>query len=70
MILIPGQFIKIETYSVIMAINNSLEFSKSAALKFNQIDILRGPVDCIFSYMLLSSSGYKKCLKTKQNKMC
>ena len=62
--------IKIEGYSTIMTTKYSLKSSKSAALKFNRKDILRDPVDSTLSYyMRTSSSRYKKCLKTKRDKM-
>ena len=59
-----------EGYSTIMTAKYSLKSSKSAALKFNRKDILRDPVDSTLSYyMRTSSSRYKKCLKTKRDKM-
>ena len=61
---------EIEAYSAIMTTKYSLKSSKSAALKFNRKDILRDPVDSTLSYyMRTSSSRYKKCLKTKRDKM-
>ena len=61
---------QIEAYSTIMATKYSLKSNKSAALKFNRKDILRDPVDSTLSYyMRTSSSRYKKCLKTKRDKM-
>ena len=61
---------EIETYSAIMTTKYSLKSSKSAALKFNRKDILRDPVaSTLLYYMHTSSSRYKKCLKTKQDKM-
>ena len=61
---------EIETYSAIITTKYSLKSSKSAALKFNRKDILRDPVDSTLSYyMRTSSSRYKKCLKTKRDKM-
>ena len=61
---------EIEGYSTIMTTKYSLKSSKSAALKFNRKDILRDPVDSTLSYyMRTSSSRYKKCLKTKRDKM-
>ena len=60
---------EIETYSAIMTTKYSLKCSKSAAVKFNQKDILRDPVDSALSYYIpTSSSCYKKCLKTKRDK--
>ena len=59
-----------EGYSTIVTTKYSLKSSKSAALKFNRKDILRDPVDSTLSYyMRTSSSRYKKCLKTKRDKM-
>ena len=53
-----------------MTTKYSLKSSKSAALKFNQKGILRDNVDSTLSYyMHTSSSCYKKCLKTKRDKM-
>ena len=61
---------EIEGYSTIVTTKYSLKSSKSAALKFNRKDILRDPVDSTLSYyMRTSSSRYKKCLKTKRDKM-
>ena len=61
---------EIETYSAIMTAKYGLKSSKSAALKFNRKGILQDPVDSTFSYyMCTSSSHYKKCLKTKHDKM-
>ena len=53
-----------------MTTKYSLKCSMSAALKFNRNDILRDPVDSTLSpCMHTSSSRYKKCLKTKRDKM-
>ena len=61
---------EIEAYSTIMTTKCSLKSSKSAALKFNRKGILRDPIDSTLStYMSTSSSLYKKCLKTKRDKM-
>ena len=66
---------EIETYTTIMTTKYSLESSKSVALKFNQKDMLRDPVDsaliiyAYIYYMRTSSSHYKNCLKTKWDKM-
>ena len=63
-------YMESETYSAIMTIKYSLKSSKSAVLKFNRKDILRDHVDSTLSYyMRISSSRYKKCLKTKRDKM-
>ena len=62
---------EIETYSAIMTTKYFLKSSgKSAATKFKRKDILRDPVDSTLSYyMRTSSSRYKKCLKSKREKM-
>ena len=63
---------EIETYSAIMTKKYSLKSSKF--LKFNRKEILQDSTRYIVDstllyYMRTSSSRYKKCLKTKRDKM-
>ena len=56
---------EIEKYSAIMTKKYSLKSSKSAALKFTRYIV----DSTLLYYMRTSSSRYKKCLKTKRDKM-
>ena len=62
---------EIDTYSAIVTTKYNIKSTgKSAAIKYNRKDILRDPVDSTLSYyMRTSSSRYKKCLKSKRDKM-
>ena len=62
---------EIDIYSAIMTTKYNIKSTgKSAAIKYNRKDILRDPVDLTLSYcMRTSSSRYKKCLKSKRDKM-
>ena len=62
---------EIDTYSAIVTTEYNIKSTgKSAAIKYNKKDILRDPVGLTLSYyMRISSSRYKKYLKSKQDKM-
>ena len=62
---------EIDTYSAMVTTKYNIKStSKSAAIKYNRKYILRDPVDSILSYyMRTASSRYKKCLKSKRDKM-
>ena len=62
---------EIDTYSAIVTTKYNIKSTgKSAAIKYNRKDILRDPVDSTFSYyMPTASSGCKKYLKSKRDKM-
>ena len=62
---------EIDTYSAIVTTKYNIKSTgKSAAIKYNRKDILRDPVDSTLSYYVrTASSRYKKCLKSKRDKM-